>query len=413
MADPRISIVIPLWNGRASIEECLRALLAETDPFDAEIIVVDNASPDGAGELVDVFSGVQLIRNERNLGFAGGCNVGLRRAQGDLLVLLNQDTEVQRGWLRALLNAFDDPAVGVVGCRMFLADGHSLQHAGGTIEWPLGLAQHRGYGQPSGARWMHPTEVDFVTGAAMAFRREVLAWVGWLDEAFWPGYYEDVDFCYRARAAGYKIWYAADATLIHSESTAFRDPFFTAWARLRARLRFCLKHLPPERFVGEFLPAETTYRPFVLAGDQGDVLRRVYLLAIPMAVTILHRQWRAPAATIQAAVDGLYRLYDEGFERQGWPFPPTFIDPSINVGVDPNRPNMQPVLTPSPLSRLPVVGTLWQRLRLAVHRLVIFYVQRNKRTQSARFAALQQQNQEQAARIASLEEELARLRRQT
>ena len=141
-----ISVVIPVWNGRHHLRNCLDALQDQGVP-DLEIIAVDNGSADGsAGFVAEHYPQVQLIRNERNLGFAGGCNTGLREARGSILVLLNQDTVVQPGWLAAMVCPFEEKQVGVVGAKILEPDGSTLSHAGGYLEWPLALGWHVGIG---------------------------------------------------------------------------------------------------------------------------------------------------------------------------------------------------------------------------------------------------------------------------
>ncbi|MBI3957878.1 MAG: glycosyltransferase family 2 protein [Chloroflexi bacterium] len=357
-----VTVIIPLWNGEKWIRSCLAALAGQCTnaPFALEAVVVDNGSQDTSPAIVtNEFPAARLIRNGRNLGFAGGCNVGLAAATGDVLVLLNQDTLVQPGWLAGLMTALQEPGVGVAGSLALLADGATIQHAGGLVEWPLGVARHRGYGEALGDRWRQPGDAAFVTGASLALRRDVLDRVGPLDEGFWPGYYEDVDFCWRVREAGYSVCYAPDSTLIHAESGSFTDSAYTAWARLRGRLRFCLKHLSAQRFVDEFLPAETDYQPVVLAGDRHGQIARAYLEAIPMAFHL----WRArgeDAERIAQAIAGLSQLC-----------PP--LEAGLGPPADIPRPG-EPLLTPSPLDRLPVLG----EARRALHQLVIFYSERRQ-----------------------------------
>src|SRR5688572_30625035 len=133
MTPLRTSVVIPAWNGERHLEACLQALLAQGDAPD-EVIVVDNASVDGSATVVrEQFPSVRLICNETNLGFSGGCNVGIAAAQGEIVVLLNQDAVVEAGWLQALMEAMhSEPAVGIAGGKAFYPDGR-LQHAGGFL----------------------------------------------------------------------------------------------------------------------------------------------------------------------------------------------------------------------------------------------------------------------------------------
>ncbi len=311
----KASVIIPVWNGREYLPSCLDALLTQGYP-DLEIVVVDNASADGSADLVaERYPQVRLIRNRANLGFAGGCNVGLRAAQGDVLVLLNQDTRVLPGWLQAVVDALRRPEVGIVGCKILYPDGETIQHAGGWIEWPLGASFHYGKGEQDDGRWDEPRQVDYVTGAAMGFRRDLLERVGPLDEGFWPGYFEDADFCFRAREAGYEIWYVPDAVLIHAETTSTEDPVAVSCAYERGRLRFVLKHLPPRRFLEEFVPAEKEHHLPFTQGVGGDPLRIAYLEAIPMAARILHHRWQADEQTIATVLMALQSLYHYPIHR--------------------------------------------------------------------------------------------------
>ncbi|CAG0995499.1 partial N-acetylglucosaminyl-diphospho-decaprenol L-rhamnosyltransferase, partial [Anaerolineae bacterium] len=205
--DNLLSVIIPIWRGRAYIPACLESVTQQAN-VRVEIIAVDNASGDGAAEWIgEQYPHVHVIRNPVNLGFAGACNLGMRAAHGDLLLLLNQDTRMKPGCLLGIQQAFDNPDVGVVGCKIFYPDSQIIQHAGGRVDWPLGLTHHWGYREPDAEVWNVAKTVDYVTGAALAFRRDILTRVGMLDEGFWPGYFEDVDFCLRVRKAGYQVLY--------------------------------------------------------------------------------------------------------------------------------------------------------------------------------------------------------------
>lgn len=310
------SVIIPAWNGREFLPDCLDAVLAQ-EGVQFEVLVVDDHSPDDSADLVSRhYPQVRLLRNEHNLGFAGACNVGLRAARGAILVLLNQDTVVRPGWLAALVRMFDAERVGVVGCKILYPDGQTVQHAGGWIEWPLGLTYHYGHHEPDDGRWDEPRPVDFVTGASMALRRSVLDTVGLLDEGFWPGYFEDTDFCVRAGQAGYEVWYTPEAVLVHQESGAQRDPRERWEAHHRGRLRFVLKHLPPERFLAQFGPAEERHQPSLIAELGSRPLCRAYLEAIAQSPAVLRRSWQADEPTIREIVRLLQRLHSRAWNAE-------------------------------------------------------------------------------------------------
>ena len=233
------SIIIPLWNGADVIADCLDAVYAHANDRLGEVICVDNASPDGAADLVaDRYPQVRLLHQPVNLGFAGGVNVGLEAAQGDVFVLLNQDCLVQPGWLVALHRALEEhPQVGIVGCTILNADG-TVNHAGARIHYPDAFGLHLtevGNGLQ---------ETDFVTGAAVAIRRQTWDAVGRFDEGFYPAYYEDADYCYRARRHGFRIAYVPDARVTHlfSGREWQADPLKHTANQHTARYRFVSKH---------------------------------------------------------------------------------------------------------------------------------------------------------------------------
>ncbi len=312
----KVSVVIPVWNGRAFLGDCLDALLAQQGvPF--EVIAVDDRSPDDSAVFIARhYPQVRLLRNEYNMGFAGACNVGMRAARGEILVLLNQDTVVRPGWLAAMVRAFEGERVGVVGCKILYPDGETIQHAGGWIEWPLGLAYHYGHHERDDGRWDEPRQVDFVTGASMAVRRAVLETIGMLDEGFWPGYYEDVDFCLRVQRAGYEVWYIPDAVLIHRESASRPDSRRRWEAYHRGRLRLVLKYLPPERFLTQFAQAEARHQPAVVAEVGCRPLCRAYLETIVRVPPVLRQHWRAEGGTIKEIVRALQRLHLAAWEAE-------------------------------------------------------------------------------------------------
>ena len=370
----KASVIIPVWNGKKFLSDCLEAVLAQRD-LSFEVIVVDDCSSDDSADFISCnYPQVRLLRNEHNLGFAGTCNVGMRAAWGDILVLLNQDTVVRPGWLAALVKMFDAEQVGVVGCKILYPDGRTVQHAGGWIEWPLGLTYHYGHHEPDDGRWDEPRPVDFVTGASMALRRSVLDAVGLLDEGFWPGYFEDTDFCVRAGQAGYEVWYTPEAVLVHQESGAQSDPLRRWEAHHRGRLRFVLKHLPPERFLTQFGPAEERHQPSIIAEWGSRPLCRAYLEAIAQSPAVLRRGWQADGPTVREVVRLLQRLHSRAWnaEWQGVKERVTAemeafvsqVTAELEAESPPTGGFESPALTEYELhSEAPVIGPLVARLR--------------------------------------------------
>jgi GT2 family glycosyltransferase len=272
VSKPKASVIVLTWNALAYLEDCLDAVLGQ-DYADFEVIVVDNGSTDGSVDFIaQHYPQARLFLNKRNLGFAAGNNVGLRAASGELLVLLNADTQVHPGWLAALADAFDDPSIGVGGCKLLYPDG-SIQHAGGFTFGPRGEADHLGRYAPDDGSFDKPTDVEYATGAALAIRRTVLNQIGFLDESFYPIYYEDVDWCYRARAAGFRVVYVPAATVTHYESTTFgAQTYERKFALHQGRLRFLFKHRPADWLLGEFGPVE---KAWIASMDRNEELMAV------------------------------------------------------------------------------------------------------------------------------------------
>jgi len=161
---------------------------------------------------------VTLLRAGRNLGFAGGNNLGIRKAQGDIIVLLNDDTEVAPDWLSVARRSIESlPDWGILGAKLLYPDKTTIQHAGGTIQ-PNALTQHIGNGEIDIGQYDTIKQCDYVTGAAFFIRREVVDTIGLLDEGYFPIYFEEVDYCFRARAAGYEVYYVPGIKVLHYES---------------------------------------------------------------------------------------------------------------------------------------------------------------------------------------------------
>ncbi|MCC6764889.1 MAG: glycosyltransferase [Deltaproteobacteria bacterium] len=213
------SIVLPVFNRAELTEQCLVELAAVTNGVTFEVIIVDNASSDRTPELCAALGGdVQIIRNAENLGFAAACNQGAGAARGRYVVFLNNDTIPLDGWLPALVRELDaDPAVQVVGSKLLFADG-TVQHAGVVFGRELPLPYHAFYHAPGTLPAVNKRrEMQCVTGACMAVRRDAFLALGGFDENYRNGF-EDVDFCLRVRAQGGRVVYQPASALYHLES---------------------------------------------------------------------------------------------------------------------------------------------------------------------------------------------------
>lgn len=206
-----LSIIILNWNTRDLLEKCLRSLECPQPAITFEVIVVDNASEDDSRDMVArEFPQFQLVFNKKNLGFGAGNNVAIPQSQGRYVLFLNSDTIVMDGALTALVRFGDaHPDIGVIGPKLLNGDG-SLQYscrrfpnlaAGFFRNTPLGrlFPNNRFASDYLMQDWDHatPRDVDWVSGAALMIRREVLDVIGGFDEEYYM-YCEDVDLCRRA-----------------------------------------------------------------------------------------------------------------------------------------------------------------------------------------------------------------------
>lgn len=243
---PKVSVVILNWNGKPYIKECLDSVL-NTDYQNLEIIVVDNASTDGSQEIIkNEYPQIILFENPKNLGFCNGNNMGIKRASGDIIVLLNNDTKVDKDWIKEIVKKADDPKVGVVGCKLYFPKSRIIQSLGYREKF-IGFWENIGTGQEDKGQFDNIEDVDYVSGAALAVKREVLQKVGLLRPP------EDIDLCYRARKAGYRVVVAPNAIVYHYGSASWKYfPIKGMYLHNKNRVRFILNHYSP-RFLLKYL----------------------------------------------------------------------------------------------------------------------------------------------------------------
>lgn len=222
---PAVAVVVLNWNGKDLTLDCVRSLL-EIDTPNVDIIVVDNASDDGSvGAIRDSFGGrVTVVANDENLGFAAGNNAGIRLAleRGvDYVLLLNNDTVVDAALIDNLLRPFETNGnLGVAGPKIYYhTPPDRIWFAGGELFLSRGVARHIGIRETDRGQFDDPRDVDYVTGCALMARREVFETVGLLDPSY-VAYYEDADFCVRARRAGYRVVYVPGGKVWHKISAS-------------------------------------------------------------------------------------------------------------------------------------------------------------------------------------------------
>ncbi|MCZ6634532.1 MAG: methyltransferase domain-containing protein, partial [bacterium] len=214
---PRVSIVMPLYNQVEYTAACLEGLEKVRGKVPYELVLVDNGSTDGTGDLLDGMEDqARVIRNGQNLGFAKGNNLGAKEARGEYLLFLNNDTIPHRGWLDALVAEADsDALIGIVGARLLYPDTGKIQHAG--IEIVNGVPDHvHRHQDADDPAVKQGRDLDMVTGACLMIRRDLFERLGGFDEGYVNGV-EDVDLCLRARDLGFRVRYCAEAVLDHHE----------------------------------------------------------------------------------------------------------------------------------------------------------------------------------------------------
>ncbi|NIH85140.1 glycosyltransferase [Amycolatopsis granulosa] len=218
--EPLVTIVIPVHGRWSYTRRCLRSIEDSGARVPFEVVVVDDASPDDSAAQLAACPGVRLVRTPENTGFGGAVNLGAAHARGELLVLLNNDTEVRPGWLDALTGVVrGDESVGLAGAKLVYPDGR-LQECGGIV-FADGSAANYGHGDdPDDPRYQGVRDVDYCSGAAILVRRDLWERLGGFDERYSPAYYEDTDLAFAVRDAGYRVVVVPDAVVVHHEGVS-------------------------------------------------------------------------------------------------------------------------------------------------------------------------------------------------
>lgn len=243
MTSESVAVVIVTHNGRAHLDRCLSALLSQRTAFPFQVVLVDNASTDGSADhMRALYPDVTRVNSPTNLGFAGGNNLGIRSTTTELVVLLNDDTEVRPGWLSALVEAAkSEPEAGAISSKVL------FEEPAGTID-SVGLdllddatVVGRGAMEVDRGQLDDPVEVFAACGNGMLLRRAALDEVGDFDEDFFA-YFEDADLCWRMRSRGWKITCEPRAVLdhVHAATSVQWSPFYHFHIR-RNRLLMLMK----------------------------------------------------------------------------------------------------------------------------------------------------------------------------
>lgn len=248
MPEPLVSLITVHYDQPEATGELLESLRYVTYP-NLEIFVVDNGSPRyGVESLIPDFPEVTFLKSPVNLGFAGGNNLAMKQTRGAYLLFLNNDTEVEPGFLEPLVEWLETkPHAGLASpkIRYFHGD-RRIQYAGATEINPYtGQNRFFGTGQPDDGRFDQSGPTPYVHGAAMLVSREVLKKTGPMDERFFL-YYEELDWCARARRDGFTAWYVAESVVFHKESLSTgRQSPLKLYYLTRNRLLFMRRNVPP------------------------------------------------------------------------------------------------------------------------------------------------------------------------
>jgi hypothetical protein len=302
LENPLVSVIVLNWNGREDTLECLESVL-NIDYSAFEIIVVDNGSKDGSVDAIRRrYPEIDVIETGKNLGYAEGNNVGIREAlnrSASFVFLLNNDTIVDSQILRKFVNvARDNPDAGVLAARIYYkAEPQRIQYAG--AEWIEGESNFIHIGRDKTDAEMEQEAVNetaYASGCAMFFRAEVVHKVGFLDSRFFLTF-EETDWCYRARHAGYRCLVVSDAKVWHKGSASFggeESPLYL-YFYTRNRLLWAERHLDfvnwlrvLKRTLKEVFPLELGYPALT-----GKSARQFYWGALEWS-RLLRSLWREP-----------------------------------------------------------------------------------------------------------------------
>lgn len=218
-----LSVIIVSYNTKKLLADCLASVFTQTKDLNYEVIVVDNASTDGTIEAVEKRyedlpagkAGIKILRNKKNLGFAKANNQGIRKAQGEYVLLLNSDTKLVGNALKKLVDfAETKKKPGAVGPKLLNPDGSPQSSVASFFTLPKAFIWLL-----TGDRFLYssppqPQPVDWVMGAALMVKKDVIEKVGLLDEKFFM-YMEEVEWCYRIKKAGFEIWFYPQAKIYH------------------------------------------------------------------------------------------------------------------------------------------------------------------------------------------------------
>lgn len=241
----KVGIVILNYKLKKETERAIGSVF-RSDYKNISVILVDNDSKDSVEDLIKVYPKIYFIQAGQNLGFSGGNNLGIKKALSmdcKFVFLLNPDAWVEKKAISSLVSVFKNDNVGIAGPKVYFADGKTILYAGGIFDKKNVLGSHRGVDTVDRNQFNNLEETDYVSGGAMMVKDQVFETIGLLDESYFL-YYEDLDFCFRAVKAGFKIMYVPKSIAYHEsgKSTGIGSPLQDYYIT-RNRMFFAKKHL--------------------------------------------------------------------------------------------------------------------------------------------------------------------------
>jgi hypothetical protein len=253
MDKPRVSVIVLNWNGKHFLEKCLDSLLNQ-DYTNFEVLLVDNGSTDGSVEFVKEKFGkntnLKVIALKKNYGFSKGNNIGIKYAQGDYVIILNNDTVVKPNWLIELVSVMEsDAKIGAAQSRLLsLADKRTIDSAGDFVDY-YGLSIRRGsWGEEDKGQYDRIEEIFSARGAALIVRSKILVEIGAFDADFFLSY-EDMDLYWRIRLNGYKIVFVPKSRVYHIGGATTISSSVNVFHNEKNRLSTLLKNMPRKYLV--------------------------------------------------------------------------------------------------------------------------------------------------------------------
>ena len=278
---PELSVILVSFNDWIHLEKCLQSLLAVPPGKNMEVVVVDNNSSDGSPSLVkNQFPNVKLIRNEKNLGFARACNLGIRASVGEFVLFLNNDTIANVQALNVLLDELrKNPSVGAVGPALLSGQKTYQVSFGKKVDFFSEFIQ-KGFFNLYNAKKLKSDskvrDVGWLSAACLLARRKALEEAGCFDENYFL-YFEDIDLCFKIRQSGWTLWFCPQAQIIHFGGTSTSAVKISSRYHYRkSQIYFYRKHNSPlsQGLLRIFLWLNFIFFSSRIRGQKGKDFRR-------------------------------------------------------------------------------------------------------------------------------------------